>query len=179
MSAQKKKGSKSIQTAIKKDVLDTKCQLSELSTIPTGMKASIAAFSDKPQRNSCSEANSVQEDNVSGYAGNYFGGHTSKCTKAWIASPLALSLFSLMILIKSYLLTRLGGHNTARDRIMKTSHIEQVVSSVWHKMVPTRYLSSSRSVRNSDNGYHGRILCHNYVILTYTCKECEVSPYSD
>ena len=82
MYAHKKKGSKSSQTAIRKDVSETKRQLSRLSTNITEMKASIAAFSDKPQRNSCSEANSVQEDNVSGYAGNYFGGHTSKCTKA-------------------------------------------------------------------------------------------------
>ena len=66
MSARKKKGSKSIQTAIKKDVLDTKCQLSELSTIFTGMKASIAAFSGKPQGTSSSEANGGQEAPVSG-----------------------------------------------------------------------------------------------------------------
>ena len=56
-------------------------------------------------------------------------------------------------------------------------------------MGPTRCLSAARSVRNSDNEYHARIeldshsdtkfLDCNYVILTYTVKECKVLPYSD
>ena len=94
-----------------------------------------------------------------------------------------------MMLIKFYLLTRLGGHNPNRARIMKTSQIKQVVFSVRRKMVPTRCLLEARSARNSDNSYHGRIeldshadttvLVRNYAILAYTVKECEVSPYSD
>ena len=56
-------------------------------------------------------------------------------------------------------------------------------------MGPTRYLSSSRSVFNINKAYYERIkidsqadktvLGRNYMILTYTGKECEVSPYSD
>ena len=72
---------------------------------------------------------------------------------------------------------------------MNTSHIKQVVSSVRRKMGPTRCLSAARSVRSNDNDYPGRIeldshadtivLGRNCVILTYTVKEYEVSPYSD
>ena len=93
------------------------------------------------------------------------------------------------MLIKFYLLTRLGGHNPNRARIMKTSQIKQVVFSVRRKMVPTRCLSAARSARNSDNSYHGRIeldshadttvLSFNCVILTYTGKEFKVSPHRD
>ena len=64
-----------------------------------------------------------------------------------------------------------------------------MVSSVQHNMGPTRFLSAACSVRNSNNSYHGRIkldlhadtnvLGRNCVILTYTGKDCEVSPYSD
>ena len=120
------------------------------------MKASIADFSGKPQGNISSEANSDQEALVSGYAVNYFGGCASKRTKAWLSIPLALALFCLMIFVKFYLLKWLGGNKPARERIMKASHIKQVVSSVWRKMGPTRYLSSSRSVHNSNKSYHGR-----------------------
>ena len=153
----KKKYIKSSQTASNKYVLDTKCQLSVLSTTLTEMISSIAAFSGKPQETTSSEANSGQEAPVWGDAVNSFGGPASKRTKVWLESPLALALFGLMIFIKSYLLTRLGGNMPARSRIMKTSQIEQLTSSVWHKMGPTRFLSSSRSVCNSDNEYHGSI----------------------
>ena len=72
---------------------------------------------------------------------------------------------------------------------MKTGHINQVVFSVQRKMGQNRCLSASRKVCNSSNLYHGRIeleshadttvLGSNCVILKYTGKECEVSPYSD
>ena len=84
------------------------------------------------------------------------------------------------MLIKFYLLTQLGGHNPAKARIMKTSQIKQVVSSVCRNMGPIRCLSEARSVHNRDNAYRGRIeldshddttaLGHNCVILTYTGK---------
>ena len=94
------------------------------------MKPIITAFSGKPQGTSSSETNSGQEDTVSGDSGDSFVGNAYKRTKAWIASPLELALFGLMIFIKFYLLKRLGGHKPARARIMKISEIEQVVSSV-------------------------------------------------
>ena len=85
-----------------------------------------------------------------------------------------------MIFIKFYILTRLGGHKPTKARIMKTGQIEQVVSSVWHKMRPTRCLLAARSVCNSDNVYNGRIefelhddttvLDSNFMILIYTGK---------
>ena len=91
--------------------------------------------------------------------------------------------------IKFYLLTWLGGHNTTRARIMNTSQIEQVVSSVICKMGTTRCVSEACSTSNSDNAYYGRIeldshadttvLGCNCVILSYTGKDCKVSPYSD
>ena len=94
-----------------------------------------------------------------------------------------------MILINFYLLTRLGGHNTASARTMKTSNTKQVFSSVRRKMGPTRCLSAACLVCNSNNANHGRIeldshadktvLGRNCVILTSTGKECEVSLYSD
>ena len=168
--------------------MDTKRQLSELSSTLTEMKACIIAFSGKPQGTNFSETNSGQEATVSADAGNSFGGCASRRTKTWIAIPLALALFGLMMFIKFYLFTRLGGHNPTRKKIMNNSHIEQVVSSVWQKMGPTRCLPSSHSGRNRKNEYHGRIeldshpdttaLDRNCVILTYTGKECEVSPYS-
>ena len=56
-------------------------------------------------------------------------------------------------------------------------------------MGPTRCLSASFSVSNIANKYHGRVeldshdnktfLGRNCIILAYTGKECEVSPYSD
>ena len=82
MAARKKKGSKSSQTASKKDVSDTKRQISELSSTLTEMISTIAAFSGKPRGTSSSEANSGQEAPVSGDAGNSFGGRVSKRTKA-------------------------------------------------------------------------------------------------
>ena len=48
IAARKKKGSKSSQTAKKKDVSDTKRQIYKLSSTLTEMKASIVAFSDNP-----------------------------------------------------------------------------------------------------------------------------------
>ena len=94
-----------------------------------------------------------------------------------------------MIFIRFYLLTQLGGHKTARAKVMKTSHIGQVVSSVQRKMGPTRCLSADISVRNIANEYYGRIeldphadttiLGPNCFILTYTGNDFEVSPYSD
>ena len=100
MSTRKKKGSKFIQNAIKKDVSDTKRHLSKLSSTLTEMKSSIANFSGKPQRNSSSEANSAQESPVSGDSGNSYGGRASKRTKAWLSSPMSLALFGLMLIIK-------------------------------------------------------------------------------
>ena len=88
MSTRKKKGSKFIQNAIKKDVSDTKRHISKLSSTLTEMKSSIAKFSGKPQRTSSSEDKSGQGDPVSGDAGNYCGGRAYKRTKAWIAIPL-------------------------------------------------------------------------------------------
>ena len=144
------------------------------------MKTCIAAFSGKPQGNNSSEANSGQEAPISWDVGNYFGRSASKHTKTWLACPLDLALFAV--------LTRLGGHNTTRAKIMKTGKTKQIVSSVRHKMWPTRWLSADRSVHNSDNEYHGRIELYshadttvlgcNYVIITYKGKEYEVSPYS-
>ena len=189
MSARKKRGSKSIQTASKKYISDTKRQLYELSPTLNEMKAITANFIGKPQGNSSSKANSGQEAPVSGDAGNYLGGCTPKHIKAWLATSLYLELFGLMIFIKFYLLARLGGHKPARVRITKNIQIKQVVSSVWRKMRKTRYLSSSRLLQNSERAYHGRIelgshtdttvLGHNYVILTYTGTDCEVSPCSE
>ena len=72
---------------------------------------------------------------------------------------------------------------------MKTSQINQLVSSIQHKVGTTRCLSAAHSVCNSANEYHGRIeldphadttiLGRNCVILTYTGKKCKVLPYSD
>ena len=94
-----------------------------------------------------------------------------------------------MTFIKFYLLKQLRGHKPTRAKITKTSQIKQTVSSVRRKMGPTRLLSAAHAVRNSSNEYHGRIelelysdttvLGCNCVILTYTSKECKVSPYSD
>ena len=54
------------------------------------MNSCIATFSGKPQGTNYSEANSGQEDPVSGDAGNCFGGRASKRTKDLLASPPAL-----------------------------------------------------------------------------------------
>ena len=87
------------------------------------MKASIADFNGKPEGTGTSEANIYQEAPVSGDAGNSFGGRAPNHTKAWHTTPLALELFGLMIFIRFYLLTQLGGHKLARERIRKTSQI--------------------------------------------------------
>ena len=189
ISAQKKKCRKSSQIARKKDVSDTKRQLSELSSNLTETKDRIITFSGKPQGTSSSEDNSGQEAPVPEDSGNSFGGRASKRTMDWLASSPDLGLFCLMMFIKFYLLTRLGGYKPARARIIKTSQIDQVVSSVWRNMGPTICLSSDHSVHNIDNAYRGRVelelhsdttnLGRNYVILTYTGRECKVSPYSD
>ena len=100
MSARKKKGSKYLQTPRKKYASDIKRQLSKLSSTLTEMKASIAAFIGKPQRNSSSEAKIGQAAPVSGDAGNSFGGCASKRTKAWLEIPLSSELFGLMLLIE-------------------------------------------------------------------------------
>ena len=94
MAARKKKCSKSSQTASKKDVM-----LYKLSSTLAETKTIIAACSVKPKGASFSEYNSDQYAPVSGDAGNYFGGHASKCTKALLASPLALVLFGLIMFI--------------------------------------------------------------------------------
>ena len=186
---ERKKGSRSSHTTRNKYVVYTNRQLSGLSSTLTEMKTWISDFSGKPQGTNSSKANSGQEAPVSGDAGNSFGGHVSKHTNAWLARPLALVLSGLMMFIKFYLLTRLGGGNLTRARIMKTIQMKQVVSSVWQKMGPTICLSSSRPVINSDNAYYGMIeldshvdttiIGSNCVILTYTGKECKVSPYND
>ena len=80
MAVRKEKGSKYSQTAHKKDVLDTKRQISELSSNLTEMKSIIAGFSDKHQGTSSSESNSGQEAPVSGDTENSFGGRPSKRT---------------------------------------------------------------------------------------------------
>ena len=82
MSACKKKGSKSSQTESKKDILDTKCHLSEISSTLTELKASITTFSGNHQGTSSSEANRSQESPVSVDSGNSFGGRASKRTNA-------------------------------------------------------------------------------------------------
>ena len=91
--------------------------------------------------------------------------------------------------IKFYLLTRLRGHKPNSARIMKTIQIKQLFCLVRRKMGSTGYLSAYFSVRNSANEYHGRIELDshsdttvpscNCIFLTYTVKECNVSPYSD
>ena len=78
--AHKKNGSKSSQTASKKDVADTKRQLSELSSTLTEMKSWIAAFSDKPQGNNFSESNCGKEAPIRS-AVDSFVGRVSKRTK--------------------------------------------------------------------------------------------------
>ena len=139
-----KKGSKSSQTASKKEVADTKFQLSELSYTLLNMKSYIAACSGKPQGNDSSEANNGQEAPVSWDTIKYFGRCANKRTKTWLASPPSLGLIGLMTFIKFYLLTWLGGHNSTRDEIMKTSQINQVVSNVQHKMGTTTCLLPDR-----------------------------------
>ena len=108
---QEKKGRKSGQNVSKKDVADTKCQISEISSTLTEMKTYIAAFSAMPQGTNSKDSNNGQEAPVSGYAGNYFGGRTSKRTKTRFTRPLYLVLFGLMKFVKFYLLTRLRGIN--------------------------------------------------------------------
>ena len=95
-----KKGSKSSHTVIKKDLVDTKRQISELSSTLTEMKVCIAAFSGKPQGDNPSEANSGQEASVSEDSGNSFGRRVSKRTKTLISSSLDLALSGLMMFIK-------------------------------------------------------------------------------
>ena len=77
----KKKGKKSSQTESKKDVLDTKRHISELSLTLTEMKASIAAFSGNTQGTNSSESKSGQESPVSEDAVNSFGVYASKRNK--------------------------------------------------------------------------------------------------
>ena len=60
IAARKKKGSMSSETTRKKDVVDTKRNISEISSTLTEMKTCISAFSDKPQGNNSNEANSYQ-----------------------------------------------------------------------------------------------------------------------
>ena len=76
--ARKQKGSKSKHTASKKEVSDTNCQFSELSSTLTKMKARINSIIGKTQGTNSSEANEGQEAPVSGYSGNVFGVHVSK-----------------------------------------------------------------------------------------------------
>ena len=64
IAACRKKGRNYIQTARKKDVSDTKGQLYGLSSTLTEMKASIYAFSRKPQGTSSSESNSIPIEDV-------------------------------------------------------------------------------------------------------------------
>ena len=116
-----KKGSKSSHTVIKKDLVDTKRQISELSSTLNEIKAYIPEVSGKPQGNNYSEANSGQEAPVSGDAGSSFGDRASKPTNTWIERPLDLQWIGLMMFIKFYLLIRLGGHKPTMMRIMKTS----------------------------------------------------------
>ena len=99
ISARNKNGSKSIQTASNKYVAYTKLQISELSSTLTEMKACIAAFSGKPQGTNSSESKSGQEAPVSRDKGNSFVGCASERTKTWLASPLALALFGLIMFI--------------------------------------------------------------------------------
>ena len=147
----KKKGRKSSQTAINKDVAYTKCQLSELSSTLNEMKACISTFSSKPQGDNSSEANRGQDAPISVEAGNSCGKRASKWTKTWFARPLTSVLFGLLVFIKFYLLTRLGGYKPTTAKNMKTSQIEQVVNSVLHKMGPTMCLSTANLSRNSAN----------------------------
>ena len=94
-----------------------------------------------------------------------------------------------MMFIKFYLLKRLGGCKTTRTKIMNTSQIKQVVSSVQRKMGQSICLSAAHSVLNITNKYHGMIyldsqadttiLGRNCTILTYTIKYCKFSLYSD
>ena len=94
-----------------------------------------------------------------------------------------------MMFTKFYILTRLGGHKTARARILKTSQIEQIVSIIWLNMGSTWCPLAAHSVCNIGNEYYRRIqldshadttvLSFNCVILTYTGKECKVSPHRD
>ena len=76
----KKNYSKSSQTESKKYVADNKCQLYELYSNLTEMKACIATFAGKTHRNNSIEFNSSQEAPISGGAGNSFGGCASKLT---------------------------------------------------------------------------------------------------
>ena len=77
----------------------TKHQFSELSYTLTEMKAFIAAIRGNPQGTNSSEANKGYEAAVSWDVGNAFGICASKRTKTWLASPPALALTRLMMLI--------------------------------------------------------------------------------
>ena len=98
----KQKGSKSNQTASKKEVSEAKCQLSELSSTLTKMKVCITAISSKRQGTNSSGANKGQEAPISGDVCNSFDGRASKCTNNLLATPIALELISLMMFIKFY-----------------------------------------------------------------------------
>ena len=74
-----------------------------------GVQASITAFSGKPRGTSYNEAKSGQEAPVSGDAGNSFGGRASKRAKSWLARPLSLELFCLMVFIKFYIFDTVRG----------------------------------------------------------------------
>ena len=124
--AHKQKGSKYSHTTSKKEVTYTKLQLSEIYSSLINMKAYIAAFSSKPQGTYSCEVNNRQEAPYSGEERNYFGRRAAKRTNAWLVSPLAFALISLMMFVSFYLLTRLGGHNPTRDKSINTIQINQV-----------------------------------------------------
>ena len=80
IAARKKKGSMSSKTTRKKDVVDTKRNISELSSTLTEMKTCISAFSGNPQGNNSIESKSGQKAPVSGGVCNYFGRRAYKRT---------------------------------------------------------------------------------------------------
>ena len=82
IATRKKNGSKSIHAASKKDVADTNCQISELSSTLTKMKIFIAAFSGKPQGTNYNESSIGQEALVSVDTCNSFIVRAYKRTKA-------------------------------------------------------------------------------------------------
>ena len=87
ISTRKQKGIRYSQTAIKKEVADTKRHLSEISSSLTNMTSCIAEFSGKTQGTDYSGANDGQEYLVLGGTVNSFGRRTSKRTKTWLTSP--------------------------------------------------------------------------------------------